>query len=221
MDRRNVLKIGLATVGGMFALSKASAQAAPLCEGTLMPVQPKGPFYPVVDQLDTDADLVVVAGRPAVASGQVVLVKGQVTDQFCAPVQGALVEIWQACESGRYDHPSDPNTAPLDPNFQYWGKAVTDAQGNYLFRTILPGAYPAAKDWIRPPHIHFKISQRGYKELITQMFFAGQKWNDEDLILQDLTPEEQKQVVVEFRPGAGQPHPVGQFDIQISKLVKK
>src|SRR2546430_3692171 len=61
--------------------------------------------------------------------------------QTCAlPI---LVEIWQASASGRYTHPDDRNNAaPLDPNFQGWGKAVTDQEGHYLFKTILPGQYP-------------------------------------------------------------------------------
>ena len=221
MNRRHLLRTGLVAAGGILALSKASAQVTQACQAALTPVQPEGPFFPVIDQLDKDADLVIVQGRRQQASGEIVLVQGQVTDQFCQPVAGALVEIWQACVSGRYNHPSDTNSAKLDPNFQYWGKAVTDIKGYYLFRTILPGTYPARENWIRPPHIHFKISQRGYKELITQMFFAGQELNDDDLIFQDLSKEEQKLVVVDFKKDNKQLHPVGTFNIQILKLIKK
>lgn len=219
MDRRKVLRMGLIAAGGVLTLNQASAQIVEACRATT-PQQPKGPFYPVVDQLDKDSDLVAVTGKNSVARGEVVIVEGQVIDQNCRPVAGVLVEIWQACESGRYDHPSDPNTAPLDPNFQYWGKAISDSQGNYRFRTIIPGAYPADKDWIRPPHIHFKISKLGYRELITQMFFSGQPLNDQDLILQDLTREEQQKVIVEFKTVSGKPHPVGVFDIAIRKLTR-
>jgi protocatechuate 3,4-dioxygenase beta subunit len=36
---------------------------------------------------------------------------------------------------------------------------------------------------MRPPHIHFKvIGQR--EHLVTQMYFAGQEWNDRDPWLQ-------------------------------------
>jgi len=220
MNRRNLLKLGLASAGGLLALRNAEAQTL-ACKEALTPAQTKGPFYPVVDQLDKDADLVQVQGHSAAAQGQVILVEGIVTDQACAPVAGILVEIWQACESGRYNHPSDPNTAPLDPNFQYWGKAITDAQGKYKFRTILPGAYPADTDWMRPPHIHFRISGKGYRELITQMYFAGEALNSKDLILQDLTPEQQAQVIVDVAPKAGSPHPVGVFNIQIEKIKRR
>ncbi len=68
--------------------------------------------------------------------------RGIVQDLSCRPVAGVNVEIWQACASGRYNNERDPNPAPLDPNFRYWGETFTDAAGAYEFKTILPGAYP-------------------------------------------------------------------------------
>lgn len=221
MKRRDLIKNSLITSVGLMALSRTAAANELMCKPGLTPRQTEGPFYPVEDQLDTDADLIRLEGSSLFALGEVIIVQGQVTDQNCKPVQGVLVEIWQACASGKYNHPSDPNTAPIDPNFQYWGKSVTDEQGHYKFRTILPGAYPADTDWMRPPHIHFKISRVGYKELITQMYFAGQELNGQDLILQDLSQDEQEKVVVPLRTEAGQAHPVGNFNIQIRKLTKK
>lgn len=212
-----MLKIGAGSMAALFG-AKAVASGAEVCIRALTPRQPEGPFYPVVDQVDTNADLVVMAGKNQMARGEIIIVQGQVTDQKCNPVQGVLVEIWQACHTGRYNHHADPNTAELDPNFQYWGKSVTDANGYYRFRTILPGAYPADETWVRPPHIHFKISKLGYIELITQMYFAGDALNSQDLILKRLSAEQQKRVVVELKSQDGLPHPAGQFDIQIEKL---
>ena len=189
------------------------------CSRILTPTQPEGPFYPVVDQVDTDADLIYVNKSTNSAAGEIIVIEGQVQDQHCKPVQGVLVEIWQACHTGRYNHPQDPNTAELDPNFQYWGKAVTDAGGLYRFRTILPGAYPADDTWMRPPHIHYKVSKLGYLELITQMYFTGNDdLNSRDLILSRLTKEQQNEVIVAFKKRADVAYPVGTFNIQIEKL---
>lgn len=146
LNRRKLLSLGLVAAGGL--VTSVSAKA--ICRDTTPP-QPEGPFYPVDDQADKDTDLTYVRGGRAKAHGQVIIVQGQVIDQTCTPVQGALVEIWQACHTGKYNHPSDPNTAALDPNFQYWGRAVTGVDGSYSFKTILPGAYPAGEGWIRPP----------------------------------------------------------------------
>jgi protocatechuate 3,4-dioxygenase beta subunit len=46
----------------------------------------------------------------------------------------------------------------------------------------MPGAYPASGSWIRPPHIHFKISKPGYRVLTTQMYFLAEKLNRSDLL---------------------------------------
>jgi protocatechuate 3,4-dioxygenase, beta subunit len=171
-----------------------------------------------------DADLTRIPGSAQKARGEVVYVQGRVVDQDCAPVPNALVEIWQACDTGRYDHPNDPNTSvELDPNFQYYGKAVTDGEGRYAFKTIIPGAYPAGGGWWRPPHIHFKVIKVGYHELTTQMYFHGQPLNESDKILKALSPADQDAVVVVFKkPVFGSPFDpnskVGNFQLVIRRV---
>jgi protocatechuate 3,4-dioxygenase beta subunit len=165
------------------------------------PPQTEGPFYPQTSQVDEDADLTYVTGQTGTALGEVILIRGQVTSgKTCEPVAGALVEIWQACYSGRYNHPDDTNPAPLDPNFQYWGKATSKADGSYEFKTILPGAYPASATWMRPAHIHFKISHAQHKTLTTQLYFEGTPYLDTDQILQALKPSERALMTMKLVP---------------------
>jgi protocatechuate 3,4-dioxygenase, beta subunit len=73
--------------------------------------------------------------------------------------------------------------------------------------------------WDRPPHIHFKITGQGYAELVTQMYFKNDPLNEFDQILQSLKKSDQDKLVVEFKNQATQPHPVGQFNIQIRKIT--
>ncbi|MNQ73356.1 Protocatechuate 3,4-dioxygenase beta chain [compost metagenome] len=84
--------------------------------------------------------------------------------------------MWQANAGGRYRHKNDRYLAPLDPNFGGVGRALTDREGNYSFRTIKPGPYPwrnGPNDW-RPAHIHFSISGPSIStRLITQLYFEG------------------------------------------------
>lgn len=215
-SRRGFLqKTGL-ILTALTGLKAADASAAEMCGVTAR--QPSGPFYPVVNQSDKDTDLTKVLGSSSSAIGQVVWVTGTVRDHKCAPVDGALVEIWQACASGRYNHPNDPNPAPLDPNFQYWGRAITDAHGRYSFKTIRPGAYPADQNWVRPPHIHFRVMKRGYHELITQLYFAGEALNADDRILRTLSQRDQNEAVVDFKIPPGGVEPVGVFDLKIAKV---
>lgn len=190
LKRRSFLKLGVTSLVAVGSMAKA----AELCLGPTPP-QTEGPFYPVKDQADKDWDLVSVKGRSQLAQGEIIFIQGQVLDVDCKPVANTLVEIWQACVSGKYNHASDPNTAPLDPNFQYWGRAVTDAEGRYMFRTIKPGAYPADDTWWRPAHVHYKAHKHGYIELTTQLYFEGDRYNSTDKILQRLTRSEQEKVV--------------------------
>ena len=206
MSRRRLLTGGLASVS---ALLVSRNVAASQCVAT--PSQAEGPFYPVAHRLEEDSDLTWRHDRDAPALGQVVRVTGCVTDQDCAPVPRVLVEIWQACASGRYDHPTDENPAPMDPNFQYWGRTVTDGDGLYAFKTIKPGAYPDGPTWIRPPHIHFEVHRRGYLELTTQMYFANERYNGDDRILQRLSAAEQARVVI--APDVSMDPPVYRFDL--------
>jgi protocatechuate 3,4-dioxygenase beta subunit len=206
--------------GGFLGLSLLTAGLARAGESCgLTPAQTEGPFYPVADQLDKDADLTRLAGSTQAAAGQVVVITGQVRTADCAPLAGAMVEIWQACSSGRYNHPDDSSSAPLDSNFQYWGRTHTDAGGMYSFRTIKPGAYPASADWIRPPHVHFKIAAPGFRSLTTQMYFAGDPLNARDRILRSLSPAQRQLVVPEFVPLAGSAGVLsGRFDIVLGRL---
>jgi protocatechuate 3,4-dioxygenase beta subunit len=184
---KSTLVGGTALIGG---LAYGSA-----CD--LTPAQTEGPFYPITPHPDTDWDLTRVNGRDAAALGEPVTVRGRILNLACKPVEGALVEIWQACASGRYDHPQDPNPSELDPNFQYWGRVRSDRNGNYLFKTVVPGAYPASDTWIRPAHIHFKVSPPKARSFVTQMYFAGSEHNETDLILNALKPAQRKLVVIE------------------------
>ncbi len=218
MKRRELLKNGILSTTALLTLPKALQAQSQTCLKSKTPAQVEGPFYPVVDQLDTDADLINLKGSQKFAKGQIVMIQGVVTDQNCQPVKSVLVEIWQACHTGRYDHPSDPNPAAIDPDFQYWGKALTNDRGEYRFRTIVPGAYQADRDWVRPPHVHFKISKLGYMELITQMYFAGHTLNSRDKILQRLPKRDQEKLIVYFNNRQGSAHPTGQFNIQIEKI---
>jgi protocatechuate 3,4-dioxygenase, beta subunit len=114
------------------------------------------------------------AGETAI--GPRIIVHGKVLDERGKPVPHVLIEVWQANAGGRYRHKREGYKAPLDPNFGGCGRCITDAEGNYMFRTIQPGPYPwpnRSNDW-RPMHIHFSVFGSGFAQrLVTQMYFAG------------------------------------------------
>jgi len=128
------------------------------------------------------------AGEAAI--GQRIIVHGRVLDERGRPVPNVLVEFWQANAGGRYRHAKETYLAALDPNFGGCGRAITDADGGYSFRTIKPGAYPwpnNVNDW-RPAHIHFSVFGSGFAQrLITQMYFEGDPMIRHDPILRTIS----------------------------------
>jgi protocatechuate 3,4-dioxygenase, beta subunit len=123
-----------------------------------------------------DNDLISNYARNGDPIGQRIIVYGRVIDENARAVPGALLEFWQANAGGRYRHKNESYLAALDPNFGGCGRALTDEDGRYSFRTIKPGAYPwpnGVNDW-RPAHIHFSIFGHAFAQrLITQMYFEG------------------------------------------------
>lgn len=168
-------------------------------ELTVTPMQTEGPFYPettIEKQLFNDTDLIRKLGDHEVAKGQPTQVFGKVSDQSGKPIKGAIVEVWQACASGRYNHSRDHNNPSLlDNNFQFWGRSITAGDGKYSFKTIIPGKYPGRNG----RHIHFRIDAPGFKRLSTQCYFSefGED-NQRDGIYMNLSPAERKLVTVEL-----------------------
>ena len=123
-----------------------------------------------------DNDLITNFAKTGDAIGQRLIVYGRVLDEDGRGLPGVLVEFWQANAGGRYRHHKEGYRAALDPNFGGCGRAITDPQGGYHFRTIKPGAYPwpnRVNDW-RPAHIHFSVFGRAFAQrLVTQMYFEG------------------------------------------------
>jgi protocatechuate 3,4-dioxygenase beta subunit len=147
-----------------------------------------------------DADLTRQhAGEPL---GERIIVSGRVLDEDGHAMPSTLVEIWQANSAGRYAHPADQHSAPLDPNFTGGGRCLTDGEGTYRFVTIRPGAYPWQNDpnaW-RPAHIHFSLFGPALAtRLITQMYFPGDPLLEYDPILRSIPDEAaRRRLVAEF-----------------------
>ncbi len=192
ISRRDVTKqIGIAA--GISLLGPGITGAA-----ALTPAQTEGPFYPIDEQADKDMDLTLIEGHSDTAEGETILVRGRVSDADGRPLDDALVDVWQANHFGRYSHPEDNSTAPLDPNFQGWGLTKTNAEGRYGLKTIKPGAYRlSAVDGSgqRCRHIHFKVSRPEFKNLTTQMYFHGDPLIDQDLVMAG-TPTELRHLLI-------------------------
>ena len=206
-------RIGLAAGATLLASSFARAASSPT------PAQVEGPFHPIAEQADTDTDLSLIEGHTEPAQGEVILVHGRVTDVDGRPLEGALVDVWQANHFGRYSHPKDPNTAPLDPNFQGWALINTDADGRYGFKTIKPGAYPLSflgGDGWRCRHIHFQVSRPGSRKLTTQMYFQGDPLIEQDMEIAKAPESLRHTLIAESTKDTSSGLPLYRFDIVLA-----
>lgn len=176
----------------------------------LTPQQTEGPFYPettIDQQLYNDTDLSRKLAGHEFAKGQPAIVNGVIKNQKGKPIKDAVVEVWQACATGRYNHKRDAqNPSLLDNNFQFWGRSITGEDGKYTFTTIIPGKYPGRT----ARHIHYRVDAAGYHRCSTQCYFSefGED-NMRDGIYTSLNREERNSVTVEFEKPTGKKAPAG------------
>ena len=132
--------------------------------------------------------------------GEPALVSGSVKTSAGKPIAGAVLDVWQASGEGFYDVQQAGGT-----NLR--GKVKADENGKFWFRTVLPVSYPVPTDGpvgrmlkatgrhpMRPGHLHFMIHAPGYKQLITHLFTAGDKYLDSDAVF-----GVKKSLVVKYR----------------------
>jgi protocatechuate 3,4-dioxygenase, alpha subunit len=136
-----------------------------------------GPFFP---REFAEGVNVLAAG-----SLDAIEITGCVTELDGKPLDNVILEIWQADAAGRFD----------SPDFPGWGRAATDAQGNYRFTTVRPGAIPG-----RAPHINFLVLYSGLmRQLQTVMFFE----NSDDPVLRSVEPSRRNRLVaIPSKPGS-------------------
>lgn len=257
LSRRTILARSAGFFGLFLAdLCTQTCLAAFLTKPT--PRQGLGPFFPDDgDEVDpirensdsglpisraNDQDLTFIKGRKGKAQGQVIHLRGRVLDaQSGQPIPDAILIMWSANASGRYNHKGDtdtynfphPETGEIihrahDEHFQYWGQAITNQQGEYWFKTIVPGFYPIdlKSGLYRPSHLHFKVLPPQSPPFVTQLYFRGdhipnndlnQELLPKDVVVVDagLTLEEQERVIVDYVPDPSRKAPdglIGHYD---------
>ncbi len=120
--------------------------------------------------------------------GTVMFVHGRILDVDGNPVAGAVVDMWHANTNGFYSY-----FDPTQSDYNLRRRIITDAQGRYRVRSIVPSGYGCppqgttqelldqlGRHGQRPAHIHFFLSAPGYRHLTTQINLAGDKylWDD-------------------------------------------
>jgi protocatechuate 3,4-dioxygenase beta subunit len=95
----------------------------------------------------------------------------RVVDTDCAPVAGAVVDVWHCSPSGLYSGEDAAQMCTAGDSAAragHWfrGTQITDADGRVDFDTCLPGWYPG-----RAVHIHFQVRVGGDAYVTSQLGF--------------------------------------------------
>jgi len=124
--------------------------------------------------------------------GDRMFVQSRVTDLNGKPLPGVPVDVWHADDDGFYDS-QKPTYATQGPSSR--ARFITDADGRFFFRSILPCSYPIPVDGpvgemiqhtrrpaMRPAHVHFLVAAPGYEPLVTHVFIGGDPNIDRDVV---------------------------------------
>ncbi|MGE4220334.1 MAG: protocatechuate 3,4-dioxygenase [Alphaproteobacteria bacterium] len=172
------------------------------------PPATEGPFYPPQWPKDHDADLVRVEAAVREAGGEILSLRGSVTEIDASPASGAAVEIWQCDANGIYLHPRDPRVRGRDVAFQGFGRVSADRDGRFAFRTILPVPYPG-----RTPHIHVRVLRGETLRLTTQLYIRDFPQNARDSQFRLLSAAERD--LVSMVPVAAPPAAAAQWESEV------
>jgi catechol 1,2-dioxygenase len=149
-------------------------------EGTIL-----GPYYvPDAPVLEAPYEMPRRPDEP----GEPLVMTGEVTSAEGEPLSGAVLDVWQADAEGLYSGFSDLPEGILR------GKVVTDEEGRFQVRTVMPAPYtiphsgPTGRmieacgwhPW-RPAHIHLLVSAEGHETLTSQLFLASSDYLDDDV----------------------------------------
>ncbi|WP_298379314.1 catechol 1,2-dioxygenase [Azospirillum sp.] len=165
--------------------------------------------------------------------GELLFMHGQVTDIHGKPISGATVEVWHANSFGNYSV-FDPSQSA----FNLRRTIVTDAEGRYRFRSIMPCGYcvppngPTQKllsklgrHGNRPAHIHFFVTAPGYRTLTTQINIKGDPYTYDDFAFatrEGLIPEVTRHTAPEALLEKGVNHPFAEiaFDFTLPHALE-
>lgn len=169
LTRREALALlGAAGFAALGPGRPALAAAPGVC--VVRPALTEGPYFVDVklDRSDIRSDPADGTRRPGVPL-HLTLRLSRLAAGVCAPLPGAMVDVWHCDAAGVYSDVADPGGSTVGRKFLR-GYQTSGADGLVAFTTIYPGAYPG-----RAVHVHFKVRSgagRGRAhELTSQLFF--------------------------------------------------
>ena len=146
------------------------------------PSQTVGPFFKIgLTRLCRDN--LTTSDMP----GERITIEGRVLDANGEPVSDALIETWQADVTGHY---CGSEETVRKTSYDGFGRIPTDENGAFRFTTIKPGRVMDLNGAKYAPHITVVVFMRGLlRHLVTRIYFAGDRDNDNDPVLAQVPME--------------------------------
>jgi len=132
------------------------------------------------------------------AAGERIRIEGRLVDGAGKPLDGVLLETWQADGQGRYAHPRDGRAT--NSSFKGFGRVETDIDGRFTIETIKPGQVPGPNGTAQAPHIVVALHLRGIlSHLYSRIYFGDETAaNAADPVLK-LVPAERRDTLIAKR----------------------
>lgn len=104
-------------------------------------------------------------------SGTVFTLSGAIrSSRDCQLLSDAIFDIWHVQQDGVYDM--------VTAELHYRARFRVGFEGRYEIITLKPIAYPVEDNRMMPSHFHVRINAEGHNELITQLRFNNDPYDD-------------------------------------------
>lgn len=122
--------------------------------------------------------------------GATVVIEGHVKTVEGAPIEGAVIELWQTADNGLYSNQDD-----AQDEYNLRCSLTVGEDGRYALTTVRPAPYKipddgpvgdllraTGRDAWRPSHLHFIVVAEGYRSLVTEVFPSDDPYLDRDAV---------------------------------------
>jgi catechol 1,2-dioxygenase len=181
-----------------------------------------GPFWSPNAPFRALGDSIIQDPNP---QGKTTYMHGVLKDlETGAPIEGAVLDIWQASANGKYDF-QDP--AQTENNLR--GKFKSNAKGEFDWYCYHPTPYSLPTDGpagvllnlmdrspMRPAHIHLMITHPNYATIINQIYPSDDPHLDIDSVF-----AVKDDLVVDFKPRTGDPKASLDLEYNVQMALKK
>lgn len=157
--------------------------------------------YPGARNIAPVNDLTRAAGKSVAAPGERLVIKARVLDKRCVPVQGAIVELWQADPFGKYRLATRQDLANPNPVFNGAGRTYTDNNGMFSFITNFPAGVSG-----NAPRVNLRVAAPNMGAFTTVLFFENDARNAKDGVYRRLSADARRRVELRMQPLANDPN---------------